>query len=144
MNAFMMMLIIGFVIYVVRDWKNEFDPVQAKNKKKADSINCFNILQEFFPFFSYLNKQQKKMFVKRVPSIVNAKHFYSRDGMVIDFKVKVLLSATIAKLTFGRKRNFKMSMYEKIGVYPGVFYSKFLETYVKGLTSARGNILLSC
>jgi Mlc titration factor MtfA (ptsG expression regulator) len=57
--------------------------------------------------------------------------------------MKVLVGATIAKLTFGMFENFWMPLYEDIGFYPKVFYSRYLDTFVKGLTSPRGNILLS-
>lgn len=105
--------------------------------------NCKSLLNLEFAFFSFLNESQKHSFVKRTLFISRKKQFIPRDGMYMGFDVKILISATIAKITFGMYNNYWMGMYETIVVYPQKFYSRFLDTYVKGLTSARGLVLLS-
>jgi len=117
--------------------------ILAAKQHKLPLEQVINILVKDFPFFKYLNENQKIAFAKRVIIIIYKKQFFGRSGMEIDLRVKVLLSATVAQLTFGFYTNYWLPKYENIGVYPEQFFSRFVGSFVKGLTSAKGMLLIS-
>jgi len=139
--TFFFFLIVIFLISYKTDINDRIYHYIKPDKIPLEEV--VQILHFDFPFFKYLNQTQQVTFAKRVILIIYKKTFFCRDGMVIDLKVRVLLSATIAQLTFGFYNNYWLPKYKTIGVYPTVFYSRFLDVYVKGLTSPNGMLLIS-
>ena len=84
-----------------------------------------------FDFYKKLSKKQKQFYEHRIARFVKDKEFIGRDGVVIDDRKKVLISATAMMLTFGM-RNYIIPLIEKIIIYPEDFYSVMNDNYHKG------------
>lgn len=100
------------------------------------------VLQNKFPFFRLLSDKEQTEFILRVIDVKNYMIFEGREGVVLDEEKLTLLSASMVQLTFGFN-NYRLYRFEKIIVYPGIFYSKFLDADVKGITYGTGYVFLS-
>lgn len=102
-----------------------------------------NTLKKDFPFYNRLGENERRKFATRTFQIRKSKNFYGMESFTIEAKHEIIISATLAKLTFGISNRFELPMFEMIQIYPEVFYSKLLDTNVKGLTIGNGRIFLS-
>lgn len=89
------------------------------------------ILEQQFPFYQKLSRQEQRWFRHRVKSFLLDKHFIGREGLAVTAEIQVLISATAVMLTFGF-RNFYIGLIERIVVYPDAFFSKTNQAYHKG------------
>ncbi len=101
----------------------------------------FNFLSTKFSFFRLLNDREQRLFVSRLRYIRNEKHFVGR-GMDITEEMEVIISASIAQLTFGLSE-FGIDNLTEIHLTPGTFYSGIVGRDVKGLTFESGRVILS-
>jgi hypothetical protein len=65
------------------------------------------------------------------------------EGQEVTPRHEIVISATLARLTFGLKRYYDLPKFELIQVYPREFYSRLIEQHVKGLTVGNGRLFLS-
>lgn len=100
------------------------------------------LLQNEFPYFKLLSKKEQDEFLVRLIDVKNYMEFEGREVVELDNRKLALLSASMVQLTFGF-RDYRLYRFEKIIVYPGIFYSKFLDADVKGITYGTGFIYLS-
>jgi hypothetical protein len=73
---------------------------------------------------------------------METKTFVGREGLLITDEMRVLISAAAIQLTFGLK-DYTISHLHTINVFPRIFFSKFLNTNLKGLNTLSGVLSLS-
>ncbi len=122
---------------VRRSWINMVYPDE---KSKWNEYHAF--LKQHFPYFKLLNNKEKGEFLVRLFDFKNQIPVEGREGIEIDEQKHVLLSASLSQITFGYQ-GFRLSNFQKIIIYPEIFYSKYLDTEVKGITYSSGYIYLS-
>lgn len=101
-----------------------------------------NLLKQKSPYFRNLSANAKEIFVARLFNFMEDKEFIGREGLVITDEIKVLISASAIQLTFGLK-DYMISHLHAINVFPRIFFSKFLNTNLKGLNTQSGVLSLS-
>jgi Mlc titration factor MtfA (ptsG expression regulator) len=103
---------------------------------------CHQVLSERFHYYSLLSYSEKKTFVKRTRHIVQTKNFFGDHDFEITDDMRVLVSATLAQLTFGFD-DFALPGLKHIQITPSKFYSRLADAEVKGLTVGRDKVMLS-
>lgn len=99
------------------------------------------ILEQEFPFYNLLNRKHKRQFAHRVATFMREKKFIGRDELVVDERMKVLISAIGCMLSFGRK-NYRYDLISVILVYPGEFYSNINSAMHIGEFNPQGRALV--
>lgn len=101
-----------------------------------------NILSSHLPYYRRLSVSGKAKFVHRLIQVIQEKEFIGRNKLKVTEEMKVVICGAIVQLTFGMK-NFKLSHFERIVLYPEKFYHTLLERHLKGGTSPSGVVMLS-
>jgi len=99
-------------------------------RKKTLTNSQSSILKKNFKFYQKLSIKHKSYFEHRVFEFIRGKDFIGKDIEVTD-EMKVIISATLVKLTFGL-RDYKIKSVERIIFYPEEFYSQTNKAYHKG------------
>ncbi len=102
----------------------------------------YNLLKQKNTYFKNLSPDAQEIFVARLFHFMEDKKFIGREGIVITDEIKVLISAAAIQLTFGLK-DYMISHLYAINVFPHIFFSKFLNTNLKGLNTQSGVLSLS-
>ena len=102
----------------------------------------YNLLKQKNSYFRNLSPDAQEVFVDRLFKFMEDKNFIGREGLVITDEIKVLISAAAIQLTFGLK-DYMISHLYAINVFPRVFFSKYLNTNLKGLNTQSGVLSLS-
>lgn len=105
-------------------------------------VKCNGIIKEHITYYRQLSETGKHRFVLRSLKIKESITFKGREGFVITDEVKILLSASLAQLTFGFQRP-DFPFMKGIVVFPDVFYSRMADNWVKGLAMGNGVVFLS-
>ena len=98
-------------------------------KKISDEASCF--LNAQFPFYNRLSDKKKMYFEHRIAIFLKNYEFVSRGNFVITEEVQVHVAATITMLSFGM-REYLCDVFDKIIIYPSVYYSNLSKQYHKG------------
>lgn len=98
--------------------------------KKTLSNNHKSILRQKIKFYNNLSLKHKSYFEHRVYRTMNNIEFIGKQ-LDISSEMKVIISATLVKLTFGF-RDYKIGFVERVLIYPEEFYSETNKTYHKG------------
>lgn len=101
-----------------------------------------NLLKQKNPYFKNLSPDAQEIFISRVFKFMETKAFIGREGLVITDEIRVLVSAAAVQLTFGLK-DYTITHLHTINVFPRIFFSKFLNTNLKGLNTQSGVLSLS-
>ncbi|CAL2101289.1 conserved protein of unknown function [Tenacibaculum sp. 190130A14a] len=88
-------------------------------------------LEESIRFYQKLNDKQKRYFEHRVTKFIRNYDFIGREGFEFSPEVKVLIASSYVKLTFGM-RKYLTNTFDKVIVYPKVFFSNTTKMYHKG------------
>ncbi|PIF61868.1 zinc-dependent peptidase [Flavobacterium sp. 11] len=88
------------------------------------------ILVNDFPFYNRLSSKRKMYFEHRINEFV-AKYEFIGKEIVITEQMQMLIAGTYVMLTFGM-RNYLVSLFNKIIIYPSSYFSTVNETYHKG------------
>lgn len=99
------------------------------NKKRL-SKDHKSILRQKIKFYNNLSIKHKSYFEHRVYKTINRTEFIGKQLEISD-EMKVVISATLVKLTFGL-RDYKIDSVERVLIYPEEFYSQTNEAYHKG------------
>ena len=94
------------------------------------------------PYYFNLSPQGKRKFLRRVLYLILRKTVVGYQGLEVNLNMAILVLSAQVQLTFGMRR-FSMPHFKKIILYPDVFYSRYFNQDVKGLTSGLGFINLS-
>jgi Mlc titration factor MtfA (ptsG expression regulator) len=92
---------------------------------------AIDFLTKEFTFYTNLSDKKKVYFEHRVARFLDNYEFVSRDSFVITEEVKVHIAATITMLSFGM-RQYLCNVFDKIIIYPSVYYSNLSKQYHKG------------
>lgn len=90
-----------------------------------------NFLNKNVRFYSKLNSEQKKCFDHRVSFYLKNFQILKRGNVYISNEMKLLITATLATLTFGY-RNFKLTILNRIIIYPDAYLSSISGKIHKG------------
>ncbi|MFY0643158.1 MAG: zinc-dependent peptidase [Bacteroidia bacterium] len=143
-------LIILFVIVIqffpfVRQWLPQRDEdwlfyITSRQQNIVKLIH--DTLNKFLPYYVNLSKKGQQRFMKRVLFLILKKTVVGYHDFKINHEVAIVIFAAQVQLTFGM-RKFSMPFIKKILVYPDIFYSRYLEHNVEGLTSGLGYVNIS-
>lgn len=89
------------------------------------------IINDNFQFYRNLSSKRKKYFQHRVVHFIETYDFYGREKLEITEEMKILIASTSTMLTFGM-RNPRYKVFDKIILYPDIYFSEQNETYHKG------------
>lgn len=98
-------------------------------KKIAPEEEFF--LRQNFPFYKKLSEKHKDYFHHRLVTFKETYAFIPREDFKIDRETQTLIAGTYVMLTFGMRR-YLIDSFDKIIVYPDVYYSTQSEEYHKG------------
>lgn len=99
-------------------------------------------LEKYFSFYNRLNTKHKKEFLVKLEMILSSKKFVPRGGLEeVSSEMEVLISATIAMVTFGWKR-LRLAHFHTILVYPNAYYSTSNKTYHRGEVNPRFGLIV--
>jgi len=96
---------------------------QLTNRQKS-------ILKRNFKFYQKLSPKYQSYFEHRMCQFLNRTEFVGK-GIGITDEIKVIISATLIKLTFGL-RDYKIKSVKRVIIYPDEFYSQTNQAYHKG------------
>lgn len=100
-------------------------------------------LIEYFKFYNALDKENKKLFERRVQFFIDLKTFIPRGGLrKVSDEVKVLIAASAIQITFGYP-NVYFRHFTRILVYPDNYKNKLTKRFHKGEVNVKGLIALS-
>lgn len=101
-----------------------------------------SIIEKHLTFFKKLSSSHKREFLIRVNNFISDLEFEGREGFEITPKVKALIGACAAQITFGQKQ-FRISKVNKIIVYPEAYNFSKTDTYHKGTFYSLGTMAIS-
>ena len=116
-------------IYVYIFNKPVFVHLYLAKKKLSKNKKAF--LVKNISFYKKLNNKQKDYFEHRLVKFIRTYDFIERDNFQITPEIKVLVASSYIKLTFGMRR-YLSTTFDKIVIYPSVFYSIITKQYHKG------------
>jgi|GEM_PF-7071273 len=100
-------------------------------------------LLKHFYFAGLLSPSELDDFTYRTLTVRKSKLFIDHDGVAPEEEQCLLLSASIAQLTFGLGPSYWLPGYTHIRVHPDIFYSRLVGAHVKGLTLGRSIVHIS-
>lgn len=98
--------------------------------KKRLEASQYQILLNEFPFYSRLSPKKKMYFEHRTIEFIAKYEFIGKD-IVVTEQMQMLMAGTYVMLTFGM-RNYLVSFFDKIIIYPTSYFSTINQTYHKG------------
>ncbi|HNR20604.1 MAG TPA: zinc-dependent peptidase [Bacteroidia bacterium] len=135
-------VVLGFFIFLNYAINRVLEFFRYFSIKPFDKNELGNFLDKHFPYYQNLSDAGREKFIKRVKWFKENKLFYGKEDLILSNEMIVHVSACFAQLTFGLK-DYRLSSYKKIFLYPDIFYSGLLKADVKGLTFKHTAIHLS-
>lgn len=108
---------------------------------RSEHAHYERLFSDYSSFYRGLSVDSKAKVLHRVLHFSNTKKFVGQ-GITLTDDIRVLISLAAIKLTFGLER-YLIPHLHTIRVMSDVFYSKMLDTHVKGLTFENGTVCLS-
>ena len=90
-----------------------------------------SVLNQRIIFYNKLDDRDKKYFRHRLASFNSKYEYIPKEDFQINTEAQVLISATYVMLTFGM-RKYLLESFNKIIIYPDVYYSTANEQYHQG------------
>ena len=100
------------------------------------------VLANQFTYYKNLSVSERIRFTGRVKRFAEKKEFIGRNNLTVTEEMKVLISASAIQLTFGLDE-YMLGYFEKIFIYPDVYYSKLTGKYHMGDVNIGGAIAIS-
>lgn len=116
----------SFLFFFKRPIYVHFYPIKRKLIKRE-----LFILETRVHFYQKLDSKQKRYFEHRVASFLKKYPLIPKEGIVITTEMKMIIAATFVMLTFGM-RHYLFSVFNKIFIYPDVYFSKVNNQWHKG------------
>lgn len=142
MNVFILViLLLGFVLFsIVVFYVVEY--FYAKLFHKPIFVHFYfspktltqeqqRILRHKIAFYNRLSDKNKKHFEHRLATFMANYQFIAKEDLVLNDEIKVFISATAVKLTFGM-RKYLIDVFDKIIIYPEPYYSTSNDAWHKG------------
>jgi hypothetical protein len=89
------------------------------------------ILRREFAFYNRLSKKRKQFFDHRVRTFLSHYQFIGNDISVENDAIQMIIAGTYVMLSFGM-RQYLSTTFDKIIVYPSIYFSTVNEEYHKG------------
>lgn len=128
--------------YVIRRaswWLEQARFLFYKRKLTQEDIS---FLEKYFSFYTRLNAKHKKEFLEKLEMILSSKKFIPKGGLeLVTSEMEVLISATMAMVTFGWKR-LRLAHFHTILVYPHTYFSTSNKTYHRGEVNPRFGLIV--
>lgn len=109
--------------------------------KKKITPSALYFLDNQFPFYRHLSERKKIHFEHRVARFLEKYEFVGRENFVITVEVKIHVAATFAMLSFGM-RQYLCDVFDKIIIYPSVYFSRITQQYHKGEFSPKAKAVV--
>lgn len=93
-------------------------------------------------YYARLSSEGKVKFQKRLQGVLANKTFYAKEGLKLTDEMTVLAASAFVQISFGLSRGILME-FDKIYIYPDLFFNKLLDRNLKGSTSPLGIIRFS-
>lgn len=122
--------------YFFSDWYNKRLPFT-----KVDPFTR-SFLATNFRYYNKLSLTDRLVFERRVQKFINLKNFEGRNGLIITTEMRTLVAASAIQITFGLPSVY-LHRFEKVILYPDVYYSTITEAYHQGEVNSAGIIVLS-
>lgn len=103
-------------------------PFRINYKSLTPNQNA--LVRHYFSFYRRLSPGRQREFTHRVACFLERYTFHGQD-ITINDEIRVLVAGTYVMLTFGF-RDYLTSVFERVIVYPEVYYSTITEQYHKG------------
>ncbi len=126
--------------YPVSFEESDYDGYVQISPTWTDST-LHKFLIEKFAFYHLLDSNEQTIFRNRLRNILKNKWFVGREGLVITDEKILLIGATMAQLSLGIER-FYFPRFDRIVLFPEMFYSRLFEQDVKGLTVYHNGIVI--
>lgn len=104
---------------------------QISSYPKDEALHKF--LDSAFYFYKLLSNIEQLMFRKRLKLLLKSKWFAGRKELVVSDSMILILGASMVQISFGLNR-FYFPKFNRVIVFPDVFYSRLFEQNLKGLT----------
>lgn len=118
-----------------RIWKKLYVP-----RRLAPHLE--DIILSHFEYYRSLSTLDQKRFKSRMAVALKRLQISSREQLHITDEMRVLVAASMVKLTFGYRR-FMIAGFTKIILYPAEYYSHATKSRNKGETHFSGMVVLS-
>lgn len=122
---------------------NDLVKYEVEDIQQNDLNLLIQTLREEFPFYNNWAREKRLKFAQRTYHVRNSKSFHGMEGFEVTPRHEIIISATLARLTFGISQGYVLPKFEMIQIYPREFYSRLIGQHVKGLTIGNGRLFLS-
>lgn len=113
-----------------------------KNSFSSTNHTWATILMHECHFYQKLPPQSKAEFLKRIAYFYQNKNFVARGGMQINERMKVLICAAAAQITFGLPR-LQLPHFKDILIYPSSYLNKRTGRTHMGEINTQGTMVFS-
>lgn len=100
------------------------------------------VLEKEFDYYNKLPIESQRIFLSKVKYFYHGKNFVPKKGIVISERMKVLVCASAAQLTFGLPL-LKLPHFQEILIFPTRYYNKRTKRHHVGEVNTQGVIVLS-
>lgn len=110
--------------------------VHTYRKRSELKQSDVNFLRNNFSYYKKLTEKQQNNFNHRIVQFILKYPIIGKEDFEVTHEVKLMIAATHVLLTFGF-RNYLVPNFNKIILYPNIYYSSFSEAYHKGEYNVR-------
>lgn len=132
--VFLYITYFGFVLVSFISAANLFRMSPNFRMQRTFVAYCDELFSERLPFYRQLDAQKQMLFMYRVHEFIRTREWKGFHGFEIDSEHRAIVAACAVQLTFGLKE-YKLDHIKRIFIAPDIFYSRLVETDVKGLTT---------
>lgn len=99
------------------------------------------ILLENYRFYTLLTEAERRKFIIRLHQFNSTRNFVGRN-ITVEPHMEMMIGAAAVKYSFGI-RNFQLSSFKQIVIFPEEYYSRFTRQYHKGEANGLGMLAFS-
>ena len=135
-------VLFSFIVVIILFfyWKRIIRSFRRNNSDTDMELDLF--LQTHTEFYKTLPPKMKKRFKHRLPIFIDTHEFEGREGLSVTEEMKLLISSAAVHLTLGLS-DYTLSDFNRIFIYPDVYYSQFTKTTNRGETNQHGIITMA-
>lgn len=98
-----------------------------------------DFLSHYFHYYNTLNPHFKSVFIERIIQFINSKKFVAHKNVLVDNRVKAIISAAAIQLTLGLE-DWELQHFNTILVFPNDFTNQTSGLKLKGETGISGYV----
>lgn len=130
----------GFFLPLVFSNRKDYRDYRRLNDRLSKS-ELHELLFQKIPFYRLLDANDSCIFRTRLVLLLKTKWFLGRQGIKLNNEMMLTIGALMVQVTFGFN-NFLFPHFQRIAIFPDIFYSKLFERYVRGLTVYHTGVIL--